>query len=196
MPGGLKSRLQQIALELVREVGPRAFTMAELSRRAGVSAAAPYKHFADKDEVVLSLVVRSVRAQRDRYVRAMASATGPEEKLVAFAKAVVRFSYEEPGLFELTLMAGRSKDRSPDLVRYTGEIRAALADAARYYISDDARRYDLLMRLAGAAHGIAIFHEEGLFPEDRASVEDAEGQVAVAARAILAAVGVDSSIET
>jgi AcrR family transcriptional regulator len=188
VPIGLKSKLEEIALQLVRDVGPRAFTMAELSRRAGVSVAAPYKHFTDKDDVVLALVVRSVQAQRDRYVQAMAAQQGPEDKLVAFAMAIVRFAYEEPGLFELALLPSRAKDRSEEIVRHNGEIFAALTDAARHYIADESDRYDLLVRLGGAAHGIAMFREEGLFPPDRASLEDAEQQAAQVARAILSVV--------
>ena len=39
-------------MALIGEVGPQAFTIREVARRAGVSHNAPYRHFRDKDELL------------------------------------------------------------------------------------------------------------------------------------------------
>src|SRR2546430_6533997 len=48
--GNLKAALIRAALELIAQKGPAGFTFAEAARWAGVSPAAPYRHFRDRDE--------------------------------------------------------------------------------------------------------------------------------------------------
>ena len=50
--GNLKEALIDAALELIAQKGPAGFTFAEAARWAGVSPAAPYRHFRDRDELM------------------------------------------------------------------------------------------------------------------------------------------------
>ena len=52
--GNLKEALVKAALDLIGEKGPAGFTFAEAARWAGVSPAAPYRHFRDRDELLAS----------------------------------------------------------------------------------------------------------------------------------------------
>src|SRR5580700_9985299 len=56
--GNLKEVLLDAALALISEVGPQAFTLREVARRAGVSHNAPYRHFRDKDELLAVVAVQ------------------------------------------------------------------------------------------------------------------------------------------
>ncbi|MGB8429153.1 MAG: helix-turn-helix domain-containing protein, partial [Pseudolabrys sp.] len=47
--GNLKEALVRAALELIAEKGPAGFTFADAARWAGVSPAAPYRHFRDRE---------------------------------------------------------------------------------------------------------------------------------------------------
>src|SRR3981081_3638440 len=58
--GNLKEALLQAALGLIAEKGAAGFTFADAARMAGVSPAAPYRHFRDRDELVSSIAPRSV----------------------------------------------------------------------------------------------------------------------------------------
>ncbi|MFX5734428.1 TetR/AcrR family transcriptional regulator, partial [Acinetobacter baumannii] len=53
--GNLKEALVQAALDLIANKGPAGFTFAEAARSAGVSPAAPYRHFRDRDELLASV---------------------------------------------------------------------------------------------------------------------------------------------
>ena len=53
--GDLKRALTEAALGLVKEKGPKGFTLREVARRAGVSAAAPYRHFSDKAQLLAAV---------------------------------------------------------------------------------------------------------------------------------------------
>ena len=50
--GNLREALIQAARELIKEKGPAGFTFADAARSAGVSPAAPYHHFKDKNELL------------------------------------------------------------------------------------------------------------------------------------------------
>ncbi len=66
-------------MALVAEVGPQAFTLREVARRAGVSHNAPYRHFQDKDELLAAVAAQGfgklTAAMREE---AAAGATGLE----------------------------------------------------------------------------------------------------------------------
>ena len=53
--GNLQEALTSAALELVREGGAAAVSMREVAQRAGVSRAAPYHHFRDKEQLLASV---------------------------------------------------------------------------------------------------------------------------------------------
>ena len=56
--GNLREALINAALELIASKGPAGFTFAEAARQAGVSAAAPYRHFRDRDALMADVAKR------------------------------------------------------------------------------------------------------------------------------------------
>src|SRR6201992_3362433 len=56
--GNLKEALLQAALDLIAQKGAAGFTFADAARMAGVSPAAPYRHFRDRDELLSSIAQR------------------------------------------------------------------------------------------------------------------------------------------
>ncbi|WP_216910706.1 TetR/AcrR family transcriptional regulator [Nocardia noduli] len=160
--GDLRHALEQAALELMAAKGVGGFTLAEASRRAGVSVAAPYKHFADRDALLAALVLRAYQDQRERYRAAMGSVADPVEQLAAFAAAYVRFAIEQRALFELTFAAGLDKRRYPELVTAGADLLAVLDAPARALRDDDQQARGLVLSVAACAHGHAVFLLEGV----------------------------------
>src|SRR5205807_8870522 len=56
--GNLREALVRAALDLIAQKGPAGFTFADAARSAGVSAAAPYRHFRDRDALVADVARR------------------------------------------------------------------------------------------------------------------------------------------
>lgn len=187
--GDLRNALERAALELVAEKGPHGFSLNEASRRAGVSVAAPYKHFADREALLAALAAAGYRAQRDRFAAALAAAEGPAEQLAAFGAAYVRFAAAEPALFDVTFYAGVDKARHPELAAAGDEVLAAVLPAARELVPDEQGAFDLLLRVAAAAHGLAVFLRQGLFGVSGDALEETAGRAARTARAITACLG-------
>ena len=80
--GNLKESLVRAALELIAQKGPAGFTFAEAARWAGVSPAAPYRHFRDRDELLADVARRGF----DQFKAALARAwdAGRPDPSVAF----------------------------------------------------------------------------------------------------------------
>ncbi|MGW5136196.1 TetR/AcrR family transcriptional regulator [Streptomyces sp. NPDC004135] len=182
--GDLRNALLRAALELVAERGPHGFTLAEASRRAGVSVAAPYKHFADRETLLAELATQGYRAQRDRFAAALGTSEDPVEQLAAFASAYVRFAAEEPALFDITFHAGLDKIRFDELAAAGDEVAGLLLPVSRRLAPNEDDAFDLLLRVAGAAHGLAVFLRQGLFGMGGAALVDTEEKAARTARDI------------
>jgi AcrR family transcriptional regulator len=183
--GDLRNALEEAALALVAERGPHGFTLAEACRRAGVSAAAPYKHFADRDALLTSLAEKGYREQHLRYSAAVSSSDDPAEQLAAFAAAYVRFAAEERALFDITFSAGLDKSRRSELAAAGKALLDTLMPIASRIASDQAAAFDLLVRIASAAHGLALFLQQGICGAEQDSLPATEERAARTARAIV-----------
>ena len=59
--GDLRAKLLSVVKDLVEEKGAESFSIAEAARLAGVSSAAPYRHFQDKPEILKALVLEEMK---------------------------------------------------------------------------------------------------------------------------------------
>jgi len=186
--GDLRNALERAALELVAEKGPHGFSLNEASRRAGVSVAAPYKHFADREALLASLAVTGYRAQRECFAAAVAAAdeADPVDQLAAFAAAYVRFAAQQPALFDVTFYGGIDKARHPELAEAGDAVLATLMPTAARIAGDEQGALDLLLRVAAAAHGLAVFLRQGLFGVSADALDETAQRAARTARSVAA----------
>ena len=94
--GDLKRALTGAALSLVAEKGPKGFTLTEAARRAGVSAAAPYRHFADKAELLATVAQQGFLELDAELSAAAEAASEPKERVIELGRAYVRWAVGHP----------------------------------------------------------------------------------------------------
>ncbi len=100
--GDLKEALVQAAYTLVSRDGAENFLLSDACRLAGVSTAAPYKHFRDRDEILEVVVARAFDELSDRSMAAVhAHGEGTLQGIIAMGEAYVAFAAEEQRLFRL-----------------------------------------------------------------------------------------------
>jgi AcrR family transcriptional regulator len=112
--GGLRAVLIGAALELVEVSGTRGLSWREIARRAQVSHSAPYRHFANKEELLAAVAEQGFRSLAERMLEQMAGAPDDVSKrLEAMAIAYVEFAAENPSHFRV--MFGRDV---PDISKH------------------------------------------------------------------------------
>jgi len=100
--GQLKQALIAAAAQLVEEKGAESFSMADACRLAGVSTAAPYRHFRDRNDLLAEVVNQGFRDLTEANREAVMSAgEGTLEGIVAMGKSYVNFAARQPGIFRL-----------------------------------------------------------------------------------------------
>lgn len=97
--GNLRQTLMRAAESLIGEVGPRAFTLREVARRAGVSHNAPYRHFASRDELLLAVAAEGFERLRNTLVKRMEPGSSARERLVLCGCGYVEFALRSPSHF-------------------------------------------------------------------------------------------------
>jgi len=100
--GQLKEALITAANQLVEEKGAENFSMADACRLAGVSTAAPYRHFRDRNELLAEVVNQGFRdlAEADQQA-VQAAGEGTLEGIIEMGKSYVAFAARRPGVFRL-----------------------------------------------------------------------------------------------
>jgi AcrR family transcriptional regulator len=166
--GNLKEALQRAALDLIAKKGPAGFTFADAARLAGVSAAAPYRHFRDRDDLLSSIAQRGF----EQFEQALAAAwdDGRPDTVSAFervGKAYLAFARGEPALYSAMFESGLAVDLNPALLaaseRAFAVIRAAAERLAALAPAGTPRPPALMMALHiwSMSHGVASLFARG-----------------------------------
>ena len=115
--GDLKASLKLAALRLVRDRGPRGFSINEASRLAGVSVAAPYRHFDDKD-ALLAEIARDGYELLEREIRKSVEKAGNlREQIVESGMAYLRFARNHADYFSVMFQSGLDRSKYPEIER-------------------------------------------------------------------------------
>src|SRR5687767_13511157 len=159
--GNLKEALLQAALGLIAEKGAAGFTFADAARWAGVSPAAPYRHFRDRDELLSDVARRGF----DAFEATLAQGwnEGRPTGFAAFerlGRAYLEFARTEPAYYSAMFEAGIPLDSDPQLRQAGERAFAVLRTASERLIAEmptDKRPPALMMALHvwALSHGIA-----------------------------------------
>lgn len=160
--GDLKNALLAAAAALLAQRGAEALSLREISQSAGVSHAAAYRHYADKQALLADLAEAGFR-ELDAVQREARAATagGPLEQLKACGRAYVAFGVQQPRLLQL-MFGGVITDCAAHagLVAASGQLAQTLADivaegqACGELRGGDLR--DLTLSAWSLVHGLAV----------------------------------------
>jgi AcrR family transcriptional regulator len=165
--GNLREALVSAALELIGQRGPAGFTFAEAARSAGVSPAAPYRHFRDRDELLAEVARRGFERFEAELARAWNG--GAPEPLAAFervGRAYLAFARRVPAYYSAMFEAGLPQDVTPELAQAGERAFAVLREAAEVLCAlvPKGRRPPSLMvalHVWALSHGVASLFARG-----------------------------------
>ncbi len=184
--GDLRAALIDVAVELITERGVHGFSLAEASRHLGVTVAAPYKHFADRDQLLAAVAVRasaelaaSVAAHQDHAVTDI-------DRLTGAAAGYVRCAATNRPLFQVLFVAGLDKRRHPEIDEAAKPVADAFLTPALAIRPDPAQAHELTLAVVAAAHGHATLLLDGAFGDGPDAVDAATRRAVTVTRAIIA----------
>jgi AcrR family transcriptional regulator len=165
--GNLREALIQAALDLIAKKGPAGFTFADAARSAGVSSAAPYRHFRDRDALIADIARRGFELFAAHLDRAWDD--GRPDPFAAFenvGRAYLAFARDEPAYYSAMFEAGLSFDDDPALRQAADRSFAVLRQASETLctrLSPEKRPPALMMSLHvwALSHGIASLFARG-----------------------------------
>jgi len=165
--GNLKEALIRAALDLIARKGASGFTFAEAARFAGVSPAAPYRHFRDRDALLANVALRGF----ELFEAALSKAwdDGRPDPLTAFTRmgaAYLAFARAEPAYYSAMFEAGIEFESNQEL-RDAGEKAFAVIRTAAERIvglipqGQRPPAFMVALHVWSMAHGIAALFGRG-----------------------------------
>ncbi|MBI5960898.1 MAG: TetR/AcrR family transcriptional regulator [Chloroflexi bacterium] len=100
--GDLKNALIRAGIEILSKEGMQALSLRNVAKKAGVSHAAPYAHFADKQALIAAIAAEGYKKLYQQLVTAQNSTNDPLARLLAVAHAYIQFAIDEADHFKIT----------------------------------------------------------------------------------------------
>jgi AcrR family transcriptional regulator len=162
--GDLRAALMRAALLLIEEHGVKGLALSDAARLAGVSVAAPYRHFKDKEALLAEIAAEGFTLFRDALARA--SESHPRDKvkrLVEMGVAYVEFALQHRSHFKVMWEGAIPKDKYPEVQQVGYEAYLLLEKAALELLPEapTSRQQALIATAWSVVHGYASLTLEG-----------------------------------
>ncbi len=174
--GDLRRALIDTALDMLAADQNWTFTLREVARRSGVSHAAPYKHFRDR-EMLLRELARTgfIRLGRAMSKAMSADRSSPSMRFIGGAQACIDFALRNPGLYRLMFSSDADKTADPHLHDAAMETFGILLQLLEEGQRDGSFRPVAISALAAASwaqvHGLAMLAISGQLLEEKVGSE-------------------------
>jgi AcrR family transcriptional regulator len=168
--GDLKNALIEAGIEILASEGVHALSLRKVAQRAGVSHAAPYAHFADKQALIAAISTAGYQKVQERLERVwQENVDDPLRLLVRTAWEYVQFAVNEPAHFKITFSGFVEKEQDyPALVEATqktfGLLRQIVAKCQEAGVMRLGPTDLAAVSIWGAIHGLVTLRLEGQVP--------------------------------
>ncbi|MEM1430132.1 MAG: TetR/AcrR family transcriptional regulator [Pseudomonadota bacterium] len=175
--GDLREQLLEAVRELVEKHGPDSFSIAEACRLAGVSTAAPYKHFKDRDDILRCVALQAMGRLRDAMQAAAdAYAAGDPRRIAALGQAYVDFACSESGVFRMMFSLTEAHQNDPDLTDAGEKAKCLVERLVAEHLGRDPDTPDVKLRayaLHCFVHGHSFLRIDAKTPDDMSAEAEA-----------------------
>jgi AcrR family transcriptional regulator len=178
--GNLRRALIDAALGLIEKEGPASLSLREVARRAGVSTAAPYRHFPSREALLAAVAEEGFRLLGDEIRRAIAAHDDAPRCLGEAGIAYVLFAAAHPSRYNV-MLSPELADRTahPSLEAAESDTRQLLLGAVRDYQEagwmSSRDPGEMVISAWSSVHGLASLIASGHIPvesSDPAQIEE------------------------
>lgn len=165
--GNLREALINAALGLISEKGTAGFTFADAARAAGVSAAAPYRHFRDRDALMADVAQRGFeQLEGDLALAAAKGDQSPVAVIDRIARAYLDFTRREPAQFSAMFESGQVFTESSDVRLAADRVFNVMLDACKTLVETQpadqrAPAMMIALHINALTHGVASLFARG-----------------------------------
>jgi AcrR family transcriptional regulator len=156
--GDLRAALVHAAIELLEESDDNDLSLRAVARRAGVSPAAPYRHYADREALVSAVAAVGYRELAERLATAHPSPSTPEQ-LAHVAIVYVQFALDRPALFRIMFTEPCDRDNDERVAATEAVSQYVRGIVERTFPQADAEA--LATAIWALVHGLALLHLDG-----------------------------------
>ncbi|WP_422374772.1 TetR/AcrR family transcriptional regulator [Roseibium sp.] len=163
--GNLRGQLTTAARQLIEEQGPDGFSMSDACRLAGVSTAAPYRHFKSKEDLLTEVAMDGLaRLGADMEKNASGFPRGSVESIAAIGRAYVQFAIREQHTFRLMFSTKSHAGRIEDLKSVGRNSYGVLLQEVARYLGEDGITEEVMRAsfpLWTQVHGLSFLAIDG-----------------------------------
>ena len=165
--GNLREALINAALGLISEKGAAGFTFADAARAAGVSAAAPYRHFRDRDALMADVAQRGFeQLEGDLALAAAKGDQAPVAVIERIARAYLDFTRREPAQYSAMFESGQVFTESSDVRLAADRVFNVILDACKTLVEAQpadqrAPAMMIALHINALTHGVASLFARG-----------------------------------
>ncbi|WP_211315818.1 TetR/AcrR family transcriptional regulator [Isoalcanivorax indicus] len=162
--GNLRQALVEAALGLMVETGGTDFSLREAARRVGVTVNASYRHFRNKEALMVAIAAEGFRRFSQALLEGASAGTSARDRLLCSGRAYVRFAQANPSLFRLmfgNFSAGRQDE---ELVMAGGQALSVLKSALAAFMGKPPESEEVAvaaLRAWALAHGMSYLLMDG-----------------------------------
>lgn len=182
--GDLRRALVEGALQLIAEAGPQNLSLREVARRIGVTTAAPYHHFKDREALLLEIGIHGYRLLLQVLESARGEHKTARQELEAEARSYLTFARQHPALYAVMFSDEVANREDYPELRSTAEgcFRVVCGSVASCAGLDDRESAEAGLCAWAMLHGLSAldqsnFLEEAQAEQDRIAVRGVLGIV-------------------
>lgn len=158
----------EATLQLIDECGPKGFRLTEAARRAGVSSAAPYRHFDDREAMIAAVGLKGTQLLTTAMGQALAQPRIPlVERVCDAGVAYVRFAAQHRAYYRALFGADLDRLRHRELFAAVRDlvamVTAEIEQAAGRELAVDVDAPRCTAELWVQVHGVAALLADGVF---------------------------------
>lgn len=161
--GNLRDALLEAAEDILKIKGIDDLSLRNLAKATGVTQAAPYSHFRDKDELLAAVAERGFQKLALQMAEQAAGSVTTQQRLEKLVTAYIRFACDNKPLFRL--MFGQpltDMKRFPTLAMTAGKSYALISTTLAQRVAPTVETSFLTVTVWSLCHGLATLVMEGL----------------------------------
>ena len=165
--GDLKNALIQAGVKILAREGVSGLSLRKVAKQAGVSHAAPYSHFADKQALIAAISTEGFKQLHIQIEEIISvNKNNPATLLVETAWAYMQFALNEPDRFKLMFSSVLEKEKEyPDYVQYSQQNFSQIVEIVKICQAEKILRTDspelTTVSVWSAVHGLIMLILEG-----------------------------------